>query len=85
MTSKQLEDERFFEAQRLAETGLGRCHGPCRTIRPLEDMISVSFRKTIATAICTLCLEHIDLNINMLPEGINVRLIKRSPIVLLGK
>lgn len=75
---------RFFEAQRLAEKNLGRCHGPCRGIRTLTDLVTVMFRDTIATSICPDCFEHVDLVISMQPDGLNLKLIRKASIVVVG-
>lgn len=73
---------RFVETQRLASTGSGRCHGPCKRVLQIDEMISVSYQKTIAMTVCTPCFTELDLHMSMRTEGINIQLIKRSPIIL---
>ena len=77
--------ERFLEAQRLADDNLGRCQGRCRKVIPLQELITVLFRNTIAMSMCVDCFDTTDLLLSMLPEGLNIKLVRKSEIAVIGK
>jgi hypothetical protein len=76
--------DKFVEAQRLAEANLGRCHGPCRQVKTLTELVTVFFRDTVATSICPECFEIVDLVISMTAEGLNLKLIRKASVVVVG-
>lgn len=76
--------ERFTEAQRLAEQNLGRCHGTCKRVLAIEDLVTTVFRGTVAMSICPDCFNFQDLVTSMTPEGLSLKLIKKQSIVVAG-
>lgn len=73
---------RFTEAQRLAEQNLGRCHGACKRVLSIEDLVTTVFRGTIAMSVCPDCFNFVDLITTMTPEGLSLKLIKKQAIVI---
>jgi hypothetical protein len=74
--------ERFLRAQKLAEEGLGACHGKCRRTMPITELVTVVFRNTVAMSLCPNCLDTTDLVMSMKPEGLDLRLVHKGSIAL---
>lgn len=75
---------RFTEAQRLAEQNMGRCHGRCKRLMPLTELVTTIFRDTVAISICPDCFITHDLVIGMSEAGLKLQIVKKQEIVLAG-
>lgn len=86
-TTKPISEEalnRFTEAQRLAEQGLGRCHSRCKRVLPMAELVTTIFRNTVAISICPDCFTTHDLIIGMSLDGLKLQIVKKQEIVLAG-
>ena len=88
MTTTKVEQvgrDRFLEAQKLAQEDLGRCQGRCHQVMPIYELITLQFRNTVAMAMCVNCFDTTDLLLSMLPEGLNIKLVRKTELAVVEK